>query len=162
LRLSPFLSLCGIALAVLPLTGRFAAAASATGTLTATITILSSCQTASAGALNLGTPDNHANYIEAQASLIVACTSAIPYIVALDTGPATGGAAPSPVAGGSGTVSYKLFSAGHVAHLGNAEGRDSLADTGAGGVQMLTVQGHISSKASPAAYGDTVRVIIFY
>ena len=158
MRLSPFLSLCGIALAVLLLTGRFTVATSATSTLTAAITIMSTCQTASTGALDLGPPDNHANYIDAQGSLAVACTSATPYSVALDSGPGTAGAATRQA------VSYKLFSnSGPAAHGDNAqEGLDSLADTGIGGVQRLTVHGRIFPEASLAAHSDPVRVTISY
>jgi len=62
-------------------------------------------------------------------------------------------------------LAYKLFSnSGHTTNWGNTVGTDTVAGTGTGAAQSLTVYGQITAAqfVRPGSYTDTVTATITY
>lgn len=138
--------------------------ATATTTFSVTSTVLSAC-TISANALKFGTYSGV--LINSTSSVSVTCTKTTTYNVGLSAGLATGATVTNRSMTGpsSALLGYKLFSnAGYTTNWGNTVGTDTLAGTGNGAQQSLTVYGQIPSGQfpRPGNYADTITATITY
>lgn len=143
-----------------------AVAATATGTLAVSMTIQASCTLASSSGVAFGTQGVLTTNTDASGTLGVQCTSGTPYTVALDAGGGTSATtAARKMSSGGATVTYALYrDSGRTQTWGNTQGTDTLAGTGNGSSQTLTVYGRVAAQSTPApgAYADTVNVTITY
>ncbi len=156
---------CGVALAILLLTAPVHAT-TATSTFSATITIQASCQVVSSNSLNFGTQGVLSANADATATFTVQCTNTTPYNVGLNGGTTSGGTTTTRLmANGANTVAYKMFSdSAHTTNWGNTVGTDTVAGTGSGAQQTLTIYGRVPAQTTPApaTYNDTVTVTVTY
>jgi spore coat protein U-like protein len=139
-------------------------AATATGSLVVTATVLASCTV-------VGSTIAFGNYSSAQVdqtgTIAVVCTNGTSYSVGLDAGAGTGATTSVRKLTGSlgGTLNYALYrDSGRTSNWGSAIGTDTQAGTGTGLVQNLTVYGRIDSAQTPLAgtYTDTVTITLTY
>jgi spore coat protein U-like protein len=145
-----------------------AEAATATGNLTATLTIQPSCQVVSSTTLDFGSAGVLAASLDVQSDFAVQCSDATAFNIALDAGSTPAGSVTRRLmAGGSDgeVVGYHLYSnAGRTAIWGSTIGTDTVSGAGNGSAMNLTVYGRVPAQAtpSPGTYSDTVRVTITY
>ena len=155
-----------LAISGVSLFSQAAEASVATGTLSVSMTIQASCTLASTSPVAFGTQGVLTANTDATGSLAVQCTNTTPYTVALDAGGGTGATtALRKLTSGAVTVSYALYrDSSRTLTWGNTQGTDTVAGTGNGSNQTLTVYGRVPSQASPTpgAYADTVNVTITY
>lgn len=108
--------------------------------------------------------------VDTTATLSVTCTNAAPYVLALGAGTGTGATTATRVLTSATTTSvmnYGLYSdAAHSVTWGNTTGTDTVAGTGNGAVQAVTVYGEIAANQLSAQvatdYIDTVAVTVTY
>jgi spore coat protein U-like protein len=133
-----------------------------TATFNVTATVVAAC-TITAGALAFG------NYVGAQmdgtATVTVTCTNTTPYNVGLNAGSVTGATvATRKMTGPAGALlSYALFrDTGRATNGGTTIGTDTIAGTGNGAAQPLTIYGRVAAARYPApgAYTDTITATI--
>lgn len=138
---------------------------SATASFTATATVLSSC-TVSATNLNFGTAGTLASQIDATSTATVQCASGAPYTVGLSAGSGSGATVSNRKMTLSGTtITYSLYSnAARTSVWGTTIGTDTVAGTGTGSPQNLTVYGRVPVQTTPApgTYTDTIVVTVTY
>lgn len=151
------------AAAMLPLA---ALGAEATGTLSVSVTALSSC-TVTPLPLAFGNYTPASGGVTATTTLAVLCTLNTPYKVRLGAGENSADVAgrKMKVALGTETLDYGLFTdAGHTSNWGQTDGVDTVDDTGAGVANTHTVYGLIpGSQFVPAgAYTDNVTITVNY
>ncbi|MES2390274.1 MAG: spore coat protein U domain-containing protein [Acidobacteriota bacterium] len=97
----------------------------------------------------------------------VTCTSTTPYSVSLDAG-ATSGATTTTrkmKATGANVLSYALFSdSSRTVNWGNVISTDTVAGTGNGASQAITVYGQVAAGqyVTPGAYSDTITATVTY
>ncbi len=148
----------------------WAPAATATANLTVSAQVVTAC-VVSGGTLNFGGSINPASAsvpLDATASITVQCSSTTPYTVALDAGANAGGAAnftARAIKNGSNTLGYQLYTdSGRSQVWGNGVSSSTVAGTGTGSNQTLTVYGRLPSLsgAVPGTYSDTVTITITY
>ncbi len=138
--------------------------ATATTTFSVTSTVLSAC-TISANALNFGTYSGV--LINSTSSVSVTCTKTTAYNVGLSAGLATGATVTNRSMTGpsSALLGYKLFSnSGYTTNWGNTVGTDTLAGTGSGALQALSVYGQVPAGqyVRPGSYTDTITATVTY
>jgi spore coat protein U-like protein len=144
--------------------------ASITGSFTTSIaafsitaTVVPSC-TITANTLSFGAYTGTA--ASATSTLSVKCSNGTPYNVGLDPGQASGATVTTrKMVKGSKTLNYSLFSdSGRTTNWGITVGTDTVAGTGTGLAQTLTVYGQVPGGQKPAAgsYADTVTATITY
>lgn len=142
-----------------------ALAATATGTLNVSITITASCSVVSATAINFGSVATIAANIDQTSTLTVNCSSTTPYTISLDAGGGTGATiATRKMMNGANFVNYTLYrDAGRTQLWGTAVG-DTVAGTGTGANQTLTIYARTPTQAvpPPGAYTDVVNITITY
>ncbi|MDR6502022.1 spore coat protein U-like protein [Burkholderia ambifaria] len=103
---------------------------------------------------------------DATSTLSVTCSNTTPYNVGLDAGLATGATVTSramTITGAS--LLYSLFQdAGRTTNWGNTVGTDTVAGTGTGSAQTLTVYGRVAAGqfVTPGAYTDTITATVTY
>ncbi|WP_244110156.1 Csu type fimbrial protein [Burkholderia ambifaria] len=103
---------------------------------------------------------------DATSTLSVTCSNTTPYNVGLDAGLATGATVTSramTITGAS--LLYSLFQdAGRTTNWGNTVGTDTVAGTGTGSAQTLTVYGRVEAGqfVTPGAYTDTITATVTY
>ena len=140
---------------------------SGTATFTVTATIVPNC-TISAGALAFGNYDPTVQRTNANASLTVTCTNTTTYNVGLDGGTGSqynGGYTRYMTGPGGAEIPYHFFSNSNLTtEWGNTVGTDTVAGTGTGSAQTLTVYGTMYSShyVTPGSYTDTVTATITY
>ena len=140
-----------------------AAAATATNTFTVTATVSATCAVTPTG-LAFGTYATA--QVDATSSITVTCTSTTPYNVGLDAG--TGASATvlaRKMTGTGATLNYTLYSdSGRTTNWGNTAGTDTVAGTGAGTAQTLTVYGRIPAGqyVVPGNFTDTITATVYY
>lgn len=139
-------------------------AATATGTIPISATVLAQCDV-SATSLSFG--NYSAAQLDGTATVSVTCTTSTPFTVALDTGSGTGAtvAARKMTGPSSATLTYALYrDSGRSQVWGVTVGTDTLASTGTGATVPLTVYGRIPAgqHPTPGAYTDTVNVTLAY
>lgn len=145
-----------------------AVAGTTTTTMPVKITIQNACQLATGAAptLDFGTQGPLTANIDQTTTLTVTCTTSAPYNVGLDAGTnSSGNVANRAMNNGAVKVAYQLYSDnGRTKVWGNTIGTDTLAGTGNGAAQTLTVYGRVPPQTTPAAgvYTDTVNVTVTY
>lgn len=139
-----------------------------TTTFDVTIEIESSCSidTPAATDVDFSTVASTATDVTATGQLNVNCTPGTSYTVSLDEGSNAGGGgiAARNMASGVNLVAYQLYSdAGLTQVWGETIGTDTVAGTGTGAVQALSVYGEVPSANSPAGtYTDTITATITF
>jgi spore coat protein U-like protein len=143
-----------------------AMAATATGTLNVSITIAATCTVISATSIDFGTVTAISSNLDQNSSLTVNCSSATPYNVGLSAGggsDATVGSRKMSNAGNA--VSYSLYrDAARTQVWGETIGTNTVAGTGTGSNQVLTIYGRTPVQPTPPAgsYTDSVTITITY
>ena len=143
-------------------------AATTTTNFNVQITITNSCTIVSATNLNFGSVGViGAAGVDSTSTITVQCTSLAPYNVGLSAGIGSGATVGSRfmTSAASNKVGYSLYQdAAHSLVWGETIGTDTIAGTGTGASQALTVYGHVPSQATPAAavYNDTVTATVTY
>jgi len=141
-----------------------AAAATATATMSVTATVVATCVLSA-------TPLAFGNYTGVQtdstATLSITCTNTTPYNVGLGVGLSTGATVTTRKMTGpaSATLAYALFSdTARTVNWGMTVPTDTVAGTGTGSVQSLTVYGRVAAGlyVAPGAYTDTVTATVTY
>ncbi len=127
-------------------------------------TVSKACNIA-ASSLNFGAYSK--TLINATSTISVTCTSTTTYNVGLNAGTASGATVTNrSMTGPSSTLlSYKLFrDSGRTLNWGNTVGTDTVAGTGSGAVQTLTVYGQVpaNQNVAPGSYTDTITATITY
>ncbi|NEI52420.1 fimbrial major subunit CsuA/B family protein [Rhizobium leguminosarum] len=141
-------------------------AATATGNMTVRITIEAECRIQTASDLDFGTAGVIAAKIDQTSTIGVQCTSGQTYNVGLNAG--AGGGATTAVrrmTGPAGTIGYSLYrDSARTQPWGVTIGTNTVAGTGNGDVQNLTVYGRVPPQVTPAAgvYADTVAITVTY
>jgi spore coat protein U-like protein len=118
-------------------------------------------------ATNLGFGTYIGIQLDATSTLSVTCTNTTPYNVGLSAGNANAATVTTRRMQGrdSNGLAYALFrDSARSLNWGNTVGTDTLAGTGSGSAQTLTVYGRIASgqRIAPAAYTDTIVVTLTY
>jgi spore coat protein U-like protein len=158
------IGVCGLATGMLLAANVSKAQANtATGTIAVSATVLSFCAVVT---LPLAFGNYSQAALNATTTLTVTCTSGTTYNVGLDTGIGTGATvAARKMSYLTNTLTYGLYSdSGHSVVWGNTIGTNTIAGTGTGLVQTLTVYGQIpaSQTVAPGAYVDTVTATVTY
>ena len=143
------------------------AAAVATATFNVKIVIASECKIQSTATLNFGSDGVLDANVDAATTLGVQCTKNTAYTVGLSAGAGSGAtvAARKMTGGGTDTVTYALYrDAGRTLVWGTTTGTDTVAGTGNGAAQNLTVYGRVPVQTTPApdTYTDTITVTVTY
>lgn len=137
---------------------------SATTSFSVIVVIQATCSI-SANPLNFG------NYsgalISSSTTISVTCTKSASYNLGLSAGLSTGATVTNRRMTGpsSSLLSYKLYSnSGHTTNWGNTVGTDTVAGTGSGVAQTLTVYGQVTASqfVRPGSYTDTVVATLTY
>lgn len=143
---------------------------SATATFNVTLTVQANCSIA-ANPLNFGTAGVLSTAVNQQTTVAVTCTNTTPYNVGLDAGNVTGSTVASRLMAGTSTgntgttVSYQLYQdAARTVIWGNTQGVNTVAGTGTGSAQTLTVYGQVPNQATPKpdTYQSTVTATVFF
>jgi spore coat protein U-like protein len=132
-------------------------------TFTVTATVQATC-TISAGNLAFGT---YTGVVANSTSTItVTCTNTSPYNVGLNPGATTGATVTTrQMLNGAATLNYALFQDnGHTKNWGQTVGTDTVAGTGNGAAQTLTVYGQVAAGQypTPGSYSDTITATVTY
>jgi spore coat protein U-like protein len=135
-----------------------------TTSFTVTAVVQATC-TIAANPLGFGTYSGL--LINSTSILSVTCTNTTPYNVGLNAGNATGATVTNRSMTGpaAALLGYKLFSnSGLTTNWGNTVGTNTLAATGTGAVQSLTVYGQIppGEYVRPGSYTDTITATVTY
>jgi spore coat protein U-like protein len=148
----------------LGLASRPALAATATTTFAVTATVQATCLV-SATPMAFGT---YSGVIANSSSTVsVTCTNTTPYNVGLSAGLATGATVTTRKMTGpaAAVLSYALFSdAARTVNWGQTISTDTVAGTGNGSAQALTVYGDVAAAQflAPGAYTDTITATVTY
>ncbi len=154
----------------LALQANAAFAASATGNLTVSATVVSACSV-SAATLNFGSaidPTSASLPLDTSTTMTVMCTATTPYSIALNAGANAGGASnfsSRAIKNGSHTLGYQLYlDPTRTTVWGDGTASSLLPGVGIGSNQTLTLYGRLPSLsgAVPGTYTDTVTVTISY
>ena len=155
-----FLFAAGVALPQSALAG------SATTTLGVSLTINAGCNVSSTS-VAFPAQSVLASGVNQTGTVAVTCTNTTPYNIELDQGAGSGATVTNRLMTGpsSATVAYGLYQdSGHSTNWGKTDGTDTVAGTGNGSAQTLTVYGHIAAQTTPApgSYADTVNVTVTF
>lgn len=136
----------------------------ATTNFIVTVTVVKAC-TVTATPLAFGTYTGA--LISSTSTISVACTKTTAYNVGLNAGLATGATVTNRSMTGpsSALLGYKLFSnSGYTINWGNTVGTNTVAGTGNGVTQPLTVYGQVPAGqlSTPGSYTDTITVSVTY
>ena len=143
-------------------------AATATGVMTVTATITSTC---SVGASTLAFTSATsaaiaAGNVDAIGTVSVNCTTGSPYTIGLDAGTGVGATIASrKMSAGTQLLSYTVYtSAARTTVWGDGTGAEKVSGIGNGAVQSISAYGRIfAGQVVPAAaYADTVNVTVTY
>lgn len=141
-------------------------AASSATTMAVSMTISAGCSIA-ATPMNFGTAQLLSANTDSTATVTPTCTNTTPYAVSLDAGGGAGAtvAARKMTGPATATISYALYQdAARTVLWGATAGTNTLAGTGSGSAQTISVYGRVAAQASPApgSYSDVVNVTISY
>jgi spore coat protein U-like protein len=136
----------------------------ATTSFSVTVVITATC---SISATNLAFGTYTRALVKSTSTISINCTNLTSYNVGLNAGVATGATVTnrSMTGPGSALLKYQLFSnSGYTTNWGNTVGTDTLAGTGNGANQSLTVYGQIPALEFTAqgSYADTITVTLTY
>jgi len=158
------------ALAGLPLVtaGAVYTSDSVTAPLDVTLQILANC-VVSANPLDFGSSQGVlASAVSSSTTISVTCSNTTPYTLGLSAGSGAGSTTSSRYMSGAGaspaTVKFDLFQSSGGANWGNTPGTDTLAGTGTGSTQTLTVYGRVPQQATPMPdrYVSTVTATVYF
>jgi len=143
-----------------------ARAGTATTTLGVSLTINAGCNVSSTS-VAFPAQSVLASGVNQTGTVAVTCTNTTPYNIELDQGAGSGATVTNRLMTGpsSATVAYGLYQdSGHTTNWGKTDGTDTVAGTGNGSAQTLTVYGHIAAQTTPApgSYADTVNVTVTF
>jgi spore coat protein U-like protein len=135
------------------------------GTTIWTASVLANC-TVSATGVNFGSSGAITSNVDAAGTVSVQCTNSTPYTVGLNGGN-SGATDPTQrkMAKASETITYGLYqNAARTQPWGSTVGTNTVAGTGSGSNQALTVYGRVASQTtpSPGTYTDSVVVTVTY
>ena len=141
--------------------------ATATGNMTVRITIQAECKIQTSSDLDFGTRGVIDANVDQTSTIGVQCTSGQTYNVGLSAGAGSGAttAVRRMTGPAAATINYTLYRDTARTQLwGVTIGTDTVAGTGNGGVQNLTVYGRVTPQTTPAAgvYTDTVAITVTY
>lgn len=136
----------------------------ATAVFTVTAVVAKDC---GVSATNLAFGTYSGTPINSTSTISVTCTNTTSYNVGLNAGLATGATVTnrSMTGPGSALLGYKLFSnPGYTTNWGNTVGTNTVAGTGNGATQPLTVYGQVPAGefVTPGSYTDTITVSVTY
>ena len=142
-------------------------AGTATTTMGVSMTIAAGCSVAGGSTIAFGTQSALSAATTATGTLSVTCTNSTPYNVGLDQGGGSGATVTARKMTGpsSATITYGLYqNAALTTVFGNTVGTNTVAGTGTGSAQTITVYGQVPAQASPSpgSYADTVNVTITF
>jgi spore coat protein U-like protein len=106
--------------------------------------------------------------LTASSNINVTCTNTTPYNVGLNAGTGAGSTGTTRYMSGTGanagTVRFNLYQAPGATAWGNTQGTDTLAGTGTGAQQTLTVYGEVPAQQTPSpdAYKSTVTATVYF
>jgi spore coat protein U-like protein len=160
---SSSLVICAIALAI---SGQ-ASAATATTSMSVSATVVATCSLTT-GAMAFGSYSGTA--VSSSADLSITCTDGAPYTIALGAGSGTSATTSARTmvnsADTTSTLSYGLYQdSAFATNWGDTVGTDTLAGTGTGAVQTVSVYGEIPAAqltSTTGSYADTVVATINY
>jgi len=137
---------------------------SATTSFTITAIIQATC---SISASTLAFGNYVGSVLNSTSTISATCTNLTPYNVGLNAGTGTGATVANRIMTGpsSALLSYKLFSnSARTTNWGNTVGTDTLAGTGSGSAQALTVYGQVPAGqfVNPGSYTDTITATLTY
>ena len=129
-------------------------------------TVVNKC-TVTASTLNFGASVGLlTSAVPATTTLGVQCSNGTPYNVGLDAGLNGGGNINArKMVQGADSIAYQLYqNSGRTTVWGNTVGTNTIAGTGTGNSQSLTVYGNVPAQATPpaATYNDTITVTVTY
>ncbi|TDG02259.1 spore coat U domain-containing protein [Paraburkholderia guartelaensis] len=142
----------------------------ATATFNVTLTLQANC-TISANPLSFGSNGVLATALNQQTTVGVTCTSTTPYNVGLDAGTVAGSSVANRLMAGTATgntgttVGFQLYQdAGHTTVWGNTQGTNTVAGTGSGSSQSITVYGQVPAQTTPRpdTYQTTVTATVYF
>ena len=141
-----------------------AQSATATTTFNATATVIATC---AVSATNVAFGNYSTAQLDSTGSVTATCTNGTTYTVALDVGTGSGATVGARKMTGpaSQTLIYSLYSdASRSTVWGPTVGTNTVAGTGTGSAQALTVYGRIPALEYPApgSYSDTITVTVAY
>jgi spore coat protein U-like protein len=144
-----------------------ALAVTASGNMTVRITIQAECKVQTATDLDFGTAGVIDANVDQTSTISVQCTNSTPYNVGLGAGAGAGAttAIRKMTGPASAVVNYSLYRDPARALLwGTTIGTDTVAGTGNGAAQPLTVYGRVPPQTTPGAgiYTDTVAITVTY
>ena len=148
-----------VAILVTPLSG-----ATASNSFVVSATIVAAC-TVSATNLNFGT---YTGVVTNLTSTVTAtCTNTTPYNIGFNAGTSVGATVTTRKMTGPGgiTLAYSLFrNSTRTLNWGNTVGTSTLAGTGTGSAQVITVYGRIPAGTvpNPGAFSDTIVATLTY
>jgi len=132
-------------------------------TMAVSATVLSYC---SVSTLPLAFGNYSGSAVSASTTVTVTCTLGTAFNLGIDAGLGSGATvAARKMTYGANTLTYGLYSnAGATTVLGSTIGTNTVADTGTGTAQTVTVYGQIPAgqAVAPGTYSDTVTVTITY
>ncbi len=129
-----------------------------------TATVAPSCTVSTVGA-NFGTVGALTSTVDTTGTVNVTCSNGAPYNVGIGVGNGIGATVGArKMTNGANSVTYSLYSnVGRTTVWGNTVGTDTVAGTGAGNNQALTVYGRVPAQtAPPGTYTDTAVVTVTY
>jgi spore coat protein U-like protein len=141
-------------------------AGTATTTMPVSMTITAGC-TVTATAVAFTTQSTLAAATTASGTLGVTCTNTTPYTIGLDKGGNVGATTTVRKMTGplSAIINYGLYqNSALTTNFGNTVGTDTVAGTGIGTSQTITVYGQVPAQSSPApgSYADVVNVTVTF
>ena len=103
----------------------------------------------------------------ATSTINVTCTNTTPYNVGLNAGTGTGSSGTNRFmtgAANAANVKFNLYQSPGAGLWGNTQGTDTMAGTGNGNAQTLTVHGEIPFQTTPApdTYKSTVTATVYF
>ncbi|WP_137955483.1 spore coat U domain-containing protein [Burkholderia sp. 4M9327F10] len=141
-----------------------------TTTFLVSLTLQANCSIA-ANPLNFGTNGVLATAINQQTTVSVTCTNTTPYNVGLDGGNVTGSTVTARLMAGTATgnttttVGFQLYQdSGHTTVWGNTQGTNTVAGTGTGSAQSISVYGQVPAQTTPKpdTYQTTVTATVYF
>lgn len=141
---------------------------SKSATFDVTLKIVADCSIAATG-IDFGQSQGVlSTTISANANINVTCTNTTPYNVGLSAGTGTGSSGTtrymSGTGGNTGTIRFNLYQSQGSGLWGNTQGTDTMAGTGNGALQVLTVYGEVPVQATPApdTYKSTITATVYF
>jgi len=144
--------------------GNVAFSATNSSSFTSQIIIQADCQIISTNTLDFGTQGVLTANVDSTATFDVQCTNTTTYDLQLNQGTTAGGTIGTrKMVNGGATVDYMMYrDASRTLNWGVTNGTDTVAGTGNGLAQTITIYGRVPAQSTPAAatYTDTVTVTV--